>query len=56
MEGEVLDTDEFVVWVDAENKLASFHEMNGLEKKRFPNKERFMDFLQQLSQQHYRFT
>ena len=45
----------YVVWINAELKIATFHGEHGYEKKVFTKHREFMDYLQQLSMKHFRF-
>lgn len=48
-------TNEWVVWMDADQRIASFHAMKGYREQCFRNHDYFLEFLHGLQQQGYRF-
>lgn len=45
----------YSVWIHARKKIAAFHAEAGYEKQIFARHAEFMEYLQELSQKHYRF-
>ena len=45
----------YIVWVGNTDRIASFREVEGYEKKVFSNREFFMSFLHGLQERGYRF-
>lgn len=45
----------FVVWVDTQSGIASFHEEKGYEKKEFFQKEGFLEYILELVDGRFRF-
>ena len=45
----------FVVWIDTQSGIASFHEENGYEKKEFSQKECFLECIAELVSSGFRF-
>ena len=43
------------VWIDEQEKIASFHPVEGYRKHTYQNHECFMEFLRTLQQQGFRF-
>ena len=43
------------VWIDEQEKIASFHPVEGYRKHTYSNHELFMELLQALQQQGFRF-
>ena len=44
-----------VLWIDAEQKIASFHEDIGYEKKEFSHKEDYLKYITELIECRFRF-
>ena len=44
-----------VVWIDAEHKIASFHEDIGYEKKEFLLREEYLKYISELVECGFRF-
>lgn len=45
----------FVVWVDTQSGIASFHEENGYEKKEFSQRDYFLEYITELVNSSFRF-
>ena len=45
----------YIVWIGTADRIASFREVEGYEKKIFTYHENFMGFLQSLQEAGYRF-
>ena len=46
---------DFVVWVEVQQRIASFHPIEGAEAQKFNTKDHFMQYLQELQSKSYRF-
>ena len=45
----------WVIWIDAEHKVASFHEEIGYEKKAFLLREEYLKYIAELVECRFRF-
>ena len=45
----------WVIWIDAEHKVASFHEEIGYEKKTFLLREEYLKYIAELVECRFRF-
>jgi hypothetical protein len=52
---EGYDHKEHFLWLDRNNKIASFHEVKDWEKMDLHGERRFLDFIEDLVDSHYRF-
>ena len=50
-----MTADLWVVWLDEAARVASFHPTEGSREQRFRSHEHFLNFLQELQAQGYRF-
>lgn len=53
--GMIGHTADMIVWLDEQELIASFHEVDQYRRYDFHTREYFMCFLQSLQQQGYRF-
>ena len=53
MSVQVVDT--YIVWISSTDRIASFRQVDGYEKKTFTTHEFFMNFLNGLQMEGYRF-
>ena len=44
-----------IVWLDDQERIASFHSVDGYERKEFLSHEHFIGFVQTLTRSGYRF-